>query len=115
MSQVSRRRLLAGLGIAAAAGPAWAQTQIFDAQGGGTVLILTEAQIAAGGAFVLKHPSVDIHAQPGRFFRGGRLEAERGRDRQHLVSSLQLLRRRTFVSGDCHRHAHLAVALSPDC
>jgi membrane dipeptidase len=61
---------LAALGLGAA-GPALAQRQIFDAQGGGTGLSLSEAQIAAGKALVLKHPSVDIHAHPGRFFLQG--------------------------------------------
>lgn len=68
MTGFSRRHLLAGLSLGALAAPAWAQKQIFDAQGGGTGLSLTEAQVAAGKAFVLKHPSVDIHAHPGRFF-----------------------------------------------
>ncbi len=68
MSGFSRRSLLAGLGAGALAGPAWAQKQVFDAQGGGTGLSLTEAQIAAGRAFLAKHASVDIHAHPGRFF-----------------------------------------------
>jgi membrane dipeptidase len=59
---------LAALAAGFAAGPALAQKQIFDAQGGGLGLKLSEAQIAAGRAFLAKHPSVDIHAHPGRFF-----------------------------------------------
>ena len=73
MSNFSRRRLLGaiGAGLATSAGPAWGQKQIFDPQGGATGLKLTEAQMAAGQAFVLKHASVDIHAHPGRFFLRG--------------------------------------------
>lgn len=67
MTGFSRRGALAAI-LAAGAAPAWAQKQIFDPQGGGTGLKLSEAQIAAGQAFVLKHASVDIHAHPGRFF-----------------------------------------------
>ena len=63
----TRRAALAALGLAAAA-PAFAQKQIFDAQAGGSGLQLTEAQIERGRAFLLKHPSVDVHAHPGRFF-----------------------------------------------
>jgi membrane dipeptidase len=68
MSRLSRRHLLAALGLGGAAGPALAQRAIFDAQGGGTGLNLTPAQVEAGRAFLLKHPSVDVHAHPGRFF-----------------------------------------------
>ncbi len=70
MNRFTRRSALAalGAGLSAGAARAWAQKQIFDPQGGGTGLKLTEAQIASGAAFVLKHPSVDVHAHPGRFF-----------------------------------------------
>jgi len=77
LSPLSRRGLLGGLGaglgagLAAGALPARAQRQIFDPQGGGTGLKLSEAQVAAGRAFVAKHASVDIHAHPGRFFLRG--------------------------------------------
>ena len=67
MTGFSRRGALAAI-LAAGAAPAWAQKQTFDPQGGGTGLKLSEAQIAAGQAFVLQHASVDIHAHPGRFF-----------------------------------------------
>jgi membrane dipeptidase len=66
--QPTRRGALAALGAGLAAGPAFAQKQIFDPQGGVSGLKLTEAQVAAGRAFLGKHPSVDIHAHPGRFF-----------------------------------------------
>jgi membrane dipeptidase len=56
----SRRRVLAGLGAGLAA-PAFARAA-------DTSLKLSEAQIAAGRAFLAKHPSVDIHAHPGVFF-----------------------------------------------
>jgi membrane dipeptidase len=64
----SRRGALAALGAGLAAGPTVAQKQIFDAQSGGSGLKLTDAQVAAGRAFLAKHPSVDVHAHPGRFF-----------------------------------------------
>jgi membrane dipeptidase len=64
----TRRRAMAALGAGLAATPALAQRQIFDAQSGGLGLKLSEAQIAAGRAFLAKHASVDIHAHPGRFF-----------------------------------------------
>lgn len=66
-SFISRRSALAALGLAVA-GPAFAQKQVFDAQGGGSGLKLTDAQIERGRGFLLKHPSVDVHAHPGRFF-----------------------------------------------
>jgi membrane dipeptidase len=64
---ISRRRALALFGGSLAAGPVAAQ-QIFDARGGDNGLRLTEAQQAAGVAFLGRHPSVDVHAHPGRFF-----------------------------------------------
>jgi membrane dipeptidase len=54
---ISRRHLLALLG-AGLAGPA------FAASG----LNLTEAQLKAGVDLLARHPSVDVHAHPGRFF-----------------------------------------------
>ncbi len=70
MSRFTRRSALAALGVGLAAGAAraWAQKQIFDPQGGSGGLKLTETQIAAGQAFALNHPSVDVHSHPGRFF-----------------------------------------------
>ena len=67
---ISRRLALSGLGSAAIATalPASAQRAVFDPQGGATGLDLTEAQLATGRAFLQRHPSVDIHAHPGRFF-----------------------------------------------
>ena len=68
---ISRRHALTGLGsalVAATASRAGAQRAVFDPQGGGTGLSLTEGQLAAGRAFLKRHPSVDIHAHPGRFF-----------------------------------------------
>ena len=68
---ISRRHALTGLGsalVATAATPAGAQRAVFDPQGGGTGLSLTETQLAAGRTFLQRHPSVDIHAHPGRFF-----------------------------------------------
>jgi membrane dipeptidase len=64
---ISRRGALAALATGLAAGPALAQ-QVFDAKGGDDGLRLTEAQKAAGAAFLSRHASVDIHAHPGRFF-----------------------------------------------
>ena len=64
---ISRRRALAGLGAGLAAWPVAGQ-QIFDARGGDNGLKLTEVQKADGVAFLHRHPSVDIHAHPGRFF-----------------------------------------------
>jgi membrane dipeptidase len=64
---ISRRGALAGLGAGLAAWPAAGQ-QIFDAKGGDNGLRLTEAQIKAGATFLDRHPSVDVHAHPGRFF-----------------------------------------------
>jgi membrane dipeptidase len=64
---ISRRRALALLGGSLAAGPVAAQ-QIFDARGGDNGLRLTETQIKAGATFLDRHPSVDVHAHPGRFF-----------------------------------------------
>jgi membrane dipeptidase len=71
--RLTRRRALLALGAGAAAAPALAQRQIFDAPvregvGGGTGLKLSEAQVAAGRAFLARHASVDVHAHPGRFF-----------------------------------------------
>ena len=69
---LSRREVMATLaatwGAGLAAWPAAAQKAIFDAQSAGTGLSLTEAQLDAGRALLAKHPSVDIHAHPGRFF-----------------------------------------------
>jgi membrane dipeptidase len=68
---ISRRHALTGLGsalLATAATRAGAQRAVFDPQGGATGLTLTQAQLAAGQAFLRRHPSVDIHAHPGRFF-----------------------------------------------
>jgi membrane dipeptidase len=65
---LSRRGALAALGTGLAAWPALAQKQMFDPVGGASGLTLTEAQIAAGQALLAKHPSVDVHAHPGRFF-----------------------------------------------
>ena len=65
---LSRRGALGALGAGLAAGPVLAQKLIFDAQGAGTGLKLSAAQIAAGRAFLARHPSVDVHAHPGRFF-----------------------------------------------
>ncbi len=66
---ISRRQALAALGasLAAGASPAAAQ-QIFDPRGGDNGLKLTEAQLKAGASFLNRHPSVDVHAHPGRFF-----------------------------------------------
>ena len=64
---ISRRGALAAIGAGLAAWPAVGQ-QIFDARGGDNGLKLTEAQTAAGAAFLSRHPSVDVHAHPGRFF-----------------------------------------------
>ena len=55
---ISRRNLLALMGAGLAAGPALAATG----------LGLTEAQLQAGVDFLGRHPSVDVHAHPGRFF-----------------------------------------------
>ena len=65
---LSRRAVLASLGASLATWPAAAQKAIFEAQSVGTGLSLTEAQLEAGKALLAKHPSVDIHAHPGRFF-----------------------------------------------
>ena len=59
----TRRRLLAGLSASAVAGPALAQGAPAT-----TGLKLTPAQVAAGRAFLARHPSVDVHAHPGVFF-----------------------------------------------
>lgn len=66
---ISRRGALAALGggLAASAWPAAAQ-QVFDPHGGDNGLRLTDAQIRAGATFLDRHPSVDVHAHPGRFF-----------------------------------------------
>ncbi len=55
---ISRRNLLALMGAGLAAGPALAASG----------LSLTEAQVQAGVDFLGRHPSVDVHAHPGRFF-----------------------------------------------
>jgi len=68
---ISRRHALTGLGsalLAAAASPVSAQKAVFDPQGGDIGLSLSEDQLARGRAFLRRHPSVDIHAHPGRFF-----------------------------------------------
>ena len=65
---LSRRGALGAIGASLAAWPALAQKQMFDPVGGASGLNLTEAQIAAGQALLARHPSVDIHAHPGRFF-----------------------------------------------
>jgi membrane dipeptidase len=70
-AMISRRHALTGLGsalLATAATRATAQGAVFDPQGAGTGLTLTEDQLAAGRALLRRHPSVDIHAHPGRFF-----------------------------------------------
>ena len=69
---ISRRDVFATLGGALAAGawPAAAQ-QIFDPKAGDNGLKLTEAQRKAGATFLDNHPSVDVHAHPGRFFLRG--------------------------------------------
>jgi membrane dipeptidase len=66
---ISRRGALTALGASLAAG-AWpsAAQQIFDPRGGDNDLKLTEAQRQAGEAFLRRHPSIDVHAHPGRFF-----------------------------------------------
>jgi membrane dipeptidase len=66
---ISRRGALAalGAGLAVGAWPAMAQ-QIFDPRGGDDGLKLTEAQLKAGATFLGRHPSIDIHGHPGRFF-----------------------------------------------
>jgi membrane dipeptidase len=61
---LSRRSVLGGLGAGLATGPALAQ-------GAPTGLKLTDAQIAAGRAFLARHPSVDVHAHPGGFYARG--------------------------------------------
>jgi membrane dipeptidase len=61
ISPISRRRALAYLSVGLAAGVAGASRAA-------TGLSLTEAQLQAGAAFLDRHPSVDIHAHPGRFF-----------------------------------------------
>jgi membrane dipeptidase len=64
---ISRRSALAAIGAGLAAWPAAGQ-QVFDPKGGDNGLRLTEAQIKAGVTFLDRHPSVDVHAHPGRFF-----------------------------------------------
>ena len=66
---ISRRGALAalGAGLAVGAWPATAQ-QILDPRGGNNGLKLTEAQLKAGATFLGRHPSIDVHAHPGRFF-----------------------------------------------
>jgi membrane dipeptidase len=66
---ISRRGALTALGASFAAG-AWpsAAQQIFDPRGGDNGLQLTEAQRRAGEVFLRRHPSIDVHAHPGRFF-----------------------------------------------
>lgn len=66
---ISRRGALAalGAGLAAGAWPAAAQ-QVFDAHGGDNGLKLSEEAVRRGATFLGRHPSVDIHAHPGRFF-----------------------------------------------
>ena len=62
----SRRALIAAgasFGLAASLGP----SRVLAATGS-LGLALTEAQLAAGSAFLLRHPSVDLHAHPGLFF-----------------------------------------------
>jgi|CXWL01.1.fsa_nt_gi membrane dipeptidase len=63
----SRRTILAMAGgaILAALG---ARSAFADAASEALGLKLTEDQIAAGTQILLKHPSVDIHCHPGRFF-----------------------------------------------
>jgi microsomal dipeptidase-like Zn-dependent dipeptidase len=58
---ISRRGALTFLSGGLAAGLAG---QSFAATG----LSLTEAQLQAGVAFLDRHPSVDVHSHPGRFF-----------------------------------------------
>jgi membrane dipeptidase len=66
---ISRRGALTALGASFAAG-AWpsAAQQVFDPRGGDNGLKLTEAQRQGGEAFLRRHPSIDVHAHPGRFF-----------------------------------------------
>ena len=58
---ISRRHALALLGAGLAAG---VPARLSAATG----LSLTEAQLQAGREFLTRHPSVDVHAHPGRFF-----------------------------------------------
>ena len=58
ISAISRRNLLALMGAGLAARPALAATG----------LNLSEAQLQAGADVLGRHPSVDVHAHPGRFF-----------------------------------------------
>jgi len=60
-STISRRAALAFLSAGLAAG-------VLGRARAATGLSLTEAQLQAGVAFLDRHPSVDIHAHPGRFF-----------------------------------------------
>jgi len=66
---ISRRAALAALGAGLAAWPATAQPPpLFAPAGGDNGLRLTPAQRAAGVDFLARHPTVDVHAHPGRFF-----------------------------------------------
>lgn len=67
---ISRRHALTALAstLAASALPARAEAPAkLDTLG----FALTEAQLGAGRALLAKHPSIDIHAHPGRFFLRG--------------------------------------------
>lgn len=66
-NRLSRRTIItmAGSAIFAALG---ARAAYADAASEALGLKLTEDQIAAGTKLLLKHPSVDIHCHPGRFF-----------------------------------------------
>ena len=63
----SRRMILAmaGSALLTALGARSAFGEVLEGVPG---LKLTEGQIAAGTQILLKHPSVDIHCHPGRFF-----------------------------------------------
>jgi membrane dipeptidase len=62
----TRRHALAALGAGLAAGPALGQRLIV-----GSGLTLSEGEIAAGRAFLARHPNVDVHAHPGVFMLRG--------------------------------------------
>jgi membrane dipeptidase len=67
---ITRRGALAGIRAGLAAGPALGQAPpaLFAPRGGDNGLRLSAAQQAAGTGLLTRHPSVDVHAHPGRFF-----------------------------------------------
>jgi membrane dipeptidase len=69
---LSRRNLMLGAGAAMAAfagSAAFGQTpRWYDPAKGKLGMALSEAQLAAGIRFLARHPSVDVHCHPGRFF-----------------------------------------------